>query len=100
MNANFFMVLNMPGRPRPPDNIVHLFSCAGGDFLGHVLSGGNLSDLRRYPSGKVRAAGDQPRSALVGNVGPRPLNENQKAIAEPDQEEDVHEQPPEPSDES
>src|SRR5206468_3796207 len=37
--------------------------------------------------------GDQTHSALAGQVGPGPLEHNEDAIAEADQEEDVHEAP-------
>jgi hypothetical protein len=43
------------------------------------------------PSGKVGAAGDQAGTALVRDVGPCPLNEDQEAVAEADQEKDVDE---------
>ena len=52
------------------------------------------------PSGQVSAAGDQPRAAFVGDVGPRPLNEDQQPVAETDQEENVDEQPGQPRDEA
>jgi hypothetical protein len=52
------------------------------------------------PAGQVRAAGDQPSAALVRDVGPGPLNENQHAVPEADQKQDVNEQPGQPGDET
>jgi len=52
------------------------------------------------PSGKIGAAGDEAGSALVGEVRPGPLDENQDAVAEADEEKDVDEEPGEPGEES
>ena len=82
-------------------NIVYLFRRAGVNFLRHWPFGGNRRcRFRCSPSRKIRAAGDQTRAALISYVGPRPLDENQQAIAESDQEQDVHKQPGQPGDES
>jgi len=43
--------------------------------------------------------GDQPGAALPGDIGPGPVEQDQEAVAEPDQEHDVHEEPREPRDE-
>ncbi len=48
------------------------------------------------PAGKIGAAGDQAGAALVGEIGPRPLDENQHAVLEADQEKNVDEQPGQP----
>src|SRR5207247_2270882 len=41
----------------------------------------------------------QPGTTVPGDVGPRPLEQHQEAVAEPDQEHDVDEKPGEPGDE-
>ena len=46
------------------------------------------------------ASGDQSSATLVGHIGPRPLNEDQEAIAKPDQEQDVDEKPRQPCNEA
>jgi hypothetical protein len=43
------------------------------------------------PSRQSRITGDQPRSALIREIGPRPLDQNDDAIAESDEEENVNE---------
>ena len=52
------------------------------------------------PAGQVGAAGDQARATFVGDIGPGPLDENQEAIAETDEKENVDEQPRQPGDEA
>src|SRR3954467_976506 len=46
----------------------------------------------------LRRPRDQPRAALVGEVSPRPLDQDDEPVAEPDQEEDVDEEPRPPRD--
>ena len=45
-----------------------------------------------------RGLGDQARAALGGEVAPGPFKDHQQPIAEADQEEDVDEEPGDPSD--
>src|SRR5579864_1182369 len=69
------------------NNIVYLFRCAGVDFLRHLLLGGNRR--RRFwcsPSRQISTACDQTRAALISQIGPRPLDENQQPIAKANQE--------------
>ena len=54
----------------------------------------------RFPAGEVGAAGDEACSAFVGHVGPGPLNKDEQAVSESDEEEDVNEEPGEPGEES
>src|SRR5262245_7748430 len=44
----------------------------------------------------VGAPRDQTRAELVADVGPRPLDEDEQSVAEPDELEDVDEGPEEP----
>ena len=60
--------------------------------LGGRLIGG--------PSWQIGAAGDQACTAFIGDVGPRPLNENQKPVAKTDEKKNVDEQPRQPGDEA
>src|SRR2546422_1638269 len=48
----------------------------------------------------MHVLGDQPRASAIGEVRPRPLEQHQHAVAEADQEEDVHEDPDQPREES
>src|SRR4051794_27839844 len=50
--------------------------------------------------GPVESAGDEPRASVVGEVGPSPLEENDEPVAEPDQEEDVDEEPGQPGEQA
>src|SRR6266540_5923957 len=43
---------------------------------------------------------DEPRTALPGQIGPRPLEQDDEPVAEADEVEDVHETPEEPGGES
>lgn len=56
--------------------------------------------VSRGPAGKVGAAGDEAGAAFVGHVRPCPLNENEQAVAESDEIENVNEEPGEPGEES
>jgi len=56
--------------------------------------------MHARPSGQCGVAGDEARAALVGHVRPEPLDENQQAIAEANQEENVNEEPGKPGDEA
>src|SRR5216684_1539608 len=56
--------------------------------------------MRAAPAGKIRSAGDQAGAALVGEIGPGPLDENQQAVAKSDEEKNVDEKPGQPGDES
>src|SRR6185437_16036515 len=64
----------------------------------HVYRWFALPFFRRclYPAGKSRVTGDEPGAAFVSEIGPRPLNEHDNAIAKADQEKDMHEQPGKP----
>src|ERR1043165_1829807 len=58
---------------------------------------------RKGRSGRVSArlrdvAGDQPRAALIGQVGPKPVERHDQAVAEADQEIDVGNAPHQPGD--
>src|SRR5207249_10544693 len=48
---------------------------------------------------KPGAPGDEPRAALMGDVGPGPLEQDHEAIAKPDEKEDVDQEPPQPGNE-
>src|SRR4051812_30106125 len=43
---------------------------------------------------------DQPRAALVREVGPRPFRDHEKAVAEADEEENVDREPGDPGEEA
>src|SRR5262252_6444700 len=63
-------------------------------------TGSALISVYRLPARQIGAAGNQPCSALIRQIRPRPLDQHDDAIAESDQKEDVHEQPCHPGDES
>ena len=46
---------------------------------------------RVRPAGKRCVTGDKPRAAFVGDIRPGPLDQNDDAVTEADQKEDVHE---------
>src|SRR4029077_13359174 len=52
--------------------------------------------IHARPAGKIGASGDQAGAALVSDIGPRPLDKDQKSILEADQEENVNEEPGKP----
>src|SRR2546426_345350 len=55
--------------------------------------------LRRvhcFPSWQPFISRNQPGAALVSEIRPRPLDQHNQAIAKPDQEEDMNEQPGQP----
>src|ERR1700736_4367594 len=84
--------LCIPRRPRRAS----LSRCPG-------LNGADCG-AARAPWSSVRllplAVGDQPRSALGEEVAPHPLNEDEEAVLEADQVEDVDEQPRYPGEKS
>src|SRR6185295_14820376 len=59
------------------------------------------AQIRKSRAGSAAGAVDRPRdetrAALIGQERPRPLEENEDAVAETDQKQDVHEAPDEPS---
>ena len=57
-------------------------------------SPGNPAPVR--PGQSLQAPGDEPGASIVGEVGPRPSEQHDEAVPEPDQEEDVDEQPGHP----
>src|ERR1700730_4914492 len=81
----------------PTATFLLLFVTYGGHFFGF---GNGISRLRAAPAGKAGAAGDQARAALVGEIRPRPLDEDQHTVLEANQEKNVDEQPCQPGDES
>src|SRR6185437_14178238 len=48
------------------------------------------------PSRKAGVAGNQPRASFISEVRPGPLDQDNDAVTEPDQEEYVHEKPSQP----
>src|ERR1700689_4900955 len=68
----------------PDESIVPLFRGAGVNFLG-CGGGVGWNDRTGRPSRQIRAAGDQARSAFVGNIRPGPLNEDQQPVAKADE---------------
>src|SRR5579859_6421780 len=90
----FFMMIAVRPRARFPgaNSIFFLFPGAGVDFFG----GGDYRGVigrssGGAPSGQVRAARNQARTSFVCHVRPRPLDEDQQAVAKADEEENVHE---------
>src|ERR1700683_2663647 len=85
--------------PLPPPTIfLLLFVTDGGHFFGFASAG--ISVRSDTPAGKTGAAGDQPSAALVGEIRPCPLDEDQHAVLEPNQKKNVNEEPGQPRDES
>src|SRR5664280_3244899 len=64
------------------------------------MSGSVLGALQRRNRDYARFAGDEPSRALVREVAPSPLEHHEDAVAESDQEQDVDEQPCQPSQEA
>jgi len=57
-----------------------LFADRGRNFLlvfDPIMNRGETS-----PPGKIRAAGNEPGTALVGEIRPRPLGKNQHSVLE------------------
>src|SRR5579864_5618751 len=52
--------------------------------------------MNSSPARELGASCNQPRAALIGDIGPRPLNEDQQTVAETDEKENVNEQPRHP----
>src|ERR1700704_696457 len=52
--------------------------------------------LRRRPGLRLKVPRNQTRTLVEGDVGPTPLQQDHDAIAETDEENNVHEQPREP----
>src|SRR5258708_8073562 len=73
-------------------SIVPLFGLSGVDFLWCGLRS-RWSGFFIRPSRQIRAAGNEARSPLVGDIGPRPLHDYQQPVAETDQEENMNEEP-------
>src|SRR5580765_4784556 len=73
-------------------SIVPLFEWARVNFLRVRLFGNGRVGLLSCPSRQVGASSDQPRTTLVGGIGPCPLNKDQQAVAETDEKQDVNEE--------
>src|SRR6267154_457950 len=86
-------------RLSPSTLLLLLFIDHGRDFLGRWFGLG-IAGACFAPSGKTGATGDQASAALVSEVRPRPLNEDEHAVLEPDQEKNVDEKPCQPGNET
>src|SRR6185295_6331975 len=60
------------------------------------LNGFRGGPPRGRSGSRFPGVGDESRAALPAQVGPGPFEEDEEAIAEADQEQDVHEEPGEP----
>ena len=56
--------------------------------------------MRSDPSRQIVASINQPRSTLIAEVGKRPLEHDNHAVAKSNQEQDVNEQPSNPREKS
>src|SRR5208282_5124796 len=70
---------------------------AGGLLRKHAIA---LLLLLAAFEQRFDVARDQPRAAIVADVGPRPFDDHDEPVAKSDQKENVHEQPHQPCDES
>jgi len=70
-----------------PSEYEQVWICLRSDFCFflHVV----LLARQVFPTGQGLVSGDQLGAALVGEVGPSPLDQHEYAIAESDEEEDV-----------
>src|SRR5664279_5340499 len=64
------------------------------------MFGSLVGALQRRNRDYARFAGDEPSRALVREVAPSPLKHHHDTVAESDQEQDVDEQPRQPSQEA
>src|SRR5437588_709686 len=62
----------------------------------HAFRGPMIAATSHARTGRMDLSRDQPCRALESKISPRPLKENDHAISEPDQPEDVNHQPDEP----
>src|ERR1700685_716892 len=83
-----------------PKIFLLLFAGCGRNFLRRARSSRRDCRAGIGPARQVSAPGDEAGSALVCDIRPRPLNENQDAIAEADEKKNVDEKPRQPGDES
>src|SRR5580658_1362678 len=86
------------GRQSPTTIFLLSFMARGRHFSG--LAGAGIPRVRAVPAGKTGAAGDQASAALVREIRPRPLHEDEHAVLETNQEKNVNEQPSQPGHES
>src|SRR6266700_527206 len=77
--------------PNLASSILPLFAPAGMNFLRCRLLGLRRTASIPRPSGQIGASRNQARTTFVGDIRPRPLNEDEDAVAESDQEKNVNE---------
>src|SRR4051794_7661897 len=63
------------------------------DPIGRLSRGPNVRRCRR-----PQWLGDEPRSSIVGDVVPRPVDEDARPVAHADEAEDVQSEPRQPTD--
>src|SRR5215467_6023541 len=68
--------------------------------VGACLSALASPRFRLFHRLSLRGSGDQPRTVIVGEIGPGPLDHYKEAITKTDEEQQVNEQPGQPGEES
>jgi len=81
-------------------NVILLLVLVPRSGLNLGLAGAGIPRARAAPAGKTGAAGDQASAALIREIRPRPLHEDEHAVLETNQEKNVNEQPSQPGHES